>query len=136
MLVLGATAAALLVLLATDLDQRLLPDELTLPMIVFAAAVLLLGWSPRSAGKELGLVSGIATAIVAPLLLLVSDRILGGQLGLGDVKLSVSLGLMFGASALFYGLVVASVCFSAVLVALIAGAHGSASSPSSRSARC
>ena len=45
-------AVALLVLLATDLDQRLLPDLLTLPMIAVAAVVLVLGWSPLLAGKE------------------------------------------------------------------------------------
>lgn len=120
LLVLGVMGIALVLLLATDLDQRLLPDEVTLPLIVFAAAVLLLGWSPILAGKQFGLVSGIATAIVAPLLLLITDRIIGGQLGLGDVKLSVSLGLLFGASAMFYGMIVASLAFSAVLIALIA----------------
>ncbi len=109
----------LIVLLATDLDQRLLPDELTLPLIVFAAGVLLINASPALADKSLGLASGIGAGIGAPVLLLVSDRILGGQLGLGDVKLSISLGLMFGVSALFYGLLVAGVGFSVVLVGLI-----------------
>ena len=87
------------VLLATDLDQRLLPDLLTLPLIVFAAAVLLLGYSPALAGKELGLVSGVAAAVVLPVVMLVLDRVIGGDLGFGDVKLSVSLGLLFGLSA-------------------------------------
>ena len=47
------------------------------------------------------------------------DRVVGGDLGFGDVKLAVSLGLMFGLSALFYGLVVASIGFAVVLLALI-----------------
>ena len=81
--------------------------------------MLVINWSPALAGKELGLASGIGTGIGAPVLLLVSDRILGGQLGLGDVKLSVSLGLMFGASLLFYSLVLASLGFALVLVVLI-----------------
>ena len=106
-------------MLATDLDQRLLPDELTLPLIVFAAGVLLINASPALADKSLGLASGIGAGIGAPVLLLVSDRVLGGQLGLGDVKLSISLGLMFGVSALFYGLLIAGVGFSVVLVGLI-----------------
>ena len=53
-------------------------------------------------------------------MLLVSDRVIGGDLGLGDVKLSVSLGLLFGLSALFYGLLVASIGFAVVLLVLIA----------------
>ncbi len=109
----------LIVLLATDLDQRLLPDELTLPLIVLAAGVLLINASPALADKALGLASGIGAGIGAPVLLLVSDRVLGGQLGLGDVKLSISLGLMFGVSALFYGLLVAGVGFAVVLLGLI-----------------
>lgn len=118
--VLTLFAAALLVLLATDLDQKMLPDLVTLPLIVFAAVVLVAGWSPLLAGKDLGTVSGLAAAVLAPTLLFVSDRLLGGDLGLGDIKLSVSLGLMLGLSALFYGLLVASVGFAVVLIALIA----------------
>jgi leader peptidase (prepilin peptidase)/N-methyltransferase len=112
--------AVLLVLLATDLDQRLLPDLLTLPLIVFAAAVLLTGYSPALQGKDLGLVSGLIAAVALPVLMLVLDRVIGGDLGFGDVKLSVALGLMFGISALVYGLLVASIGFSVVLIGLIA----------------
>ncbi len=115
----GLSFAALLVLLATDLDQKLLPDVITLPLIGFSAVVLVLGWSPALAGKELGLASGVAAGIGAPVLLLVSDRLLGGDLGLGDVKLSVSLGLMFGISLLLFGLLIASLGFAVVLLVLI-----------------
>jgi len=112
--------AVLLALLATDLDQRLLPDVLTLPLIVFAAAVLALGISPGLAGKEFGTISGLAAAVIVPVLLLAMDRLIGGDLGFGDVKLSISLGLFFGLSALFYGLVMASLGFALVLILLIA----------------
>src|SRR4051794_17142430 len=106
------TFAALLLLLATDLDQRVLPDLLTVPLIAFAWVVLLVGASPALAGKDLALVSGISAAVALPLLLLVLDRVVGGELGFGDVKLSIGLGLMFGVSALLYGLIVASVLFA------------------------
>ena len=46
--------------------------------------------------------------------------VIGGDLGMGDVKLSISLGLLFGLSALFYGLVLASLGFALVLVGLMA----------------
>jgi leader peptidase (prepilin peptidase) / N-methyltransferase len=112
--------AALLVLLATDLDQRLLPDLVTLPLIAVAAIVLLLGYSPELSDKSMGLISGIAAAVLLPGLLLVTDRLIGGDLGMGDVKLSVGLGLLFGLSALFYGLLVASIGFAVVLIVLMA----------------
>ena len=65
-IVLGIYVAALIVLLATDLDQMLLPDLITLPLIVYSAVVLVVGINPLLASKDLGLVSGIAAAIVAP----------------------------------------------------------------------
>jgi leader peptidase (prepilin peptidase)/N-methyltransferase len=119
-LVLVPFALALLLLMATDIDQRLLPDLLTLPMIVVAAVVLVAGWSPLLAGKEFAIVSGIAAAIGAPLFLFATDFFLKGALGFGDLKLAVSLGLLAGISRLFVGFLVASVAFSVVLVLLIA----------------
>ncbi len=101
LLVLGLYIGALMLLLATDLDQRLLPDLITLPLIVYAAAVTLLGLNPVLAGKTQVLVadgdlSAILAALLAPGLLALSDRIFRGALGMGDLKLAVSLGLMFG----------------------------------------
>jgi len=113
-------AAALLVLLATDLDQKLLPDWVTLPLIVVTAAGLVLGFSPLLADKSLGIVSGVAAAIIAPAFLFITDRILRGDLGDGDLKLSVSIGLLSGISLLVAGLLIASLAFSVVLIALIA----------------
>ena len=54
--------------------------------------------------------------MVLPVVLLVLDRVIGGDLGFGDVKLAVSLGLLFGLSALVYGLLVASIGFAVVLL--------------------
>lgn len=119
-LVLGVYLGALMVLLATDLDQRLLPDVITLPLIPFALAVVLLGWDPLLAGKDLGLASAIAAGIGAPLVLLVTDRLFGGALGLGDVKLAVSLGLMLGVTRLLTGFLVATVVGAAILLVLMA----------------
>ena len=117
--ILAVIGAALLVLLATDLDQKLLPDLITLPLIGVTGVLLLIGWSPLLAGKALGLASGIAAALVAPAFLFVTDRILHGDLGEGDLKLAVSIGLLCGLSLLISGLLVASIGFSAVLLVLI-----------------
>lgn len=120
LLVLGIYAAALVMLLATDLDQKLLPDLLTLPLIGYTAFILLAGWSPLLADRELALFSGVAAGIGAPLFLFVTDLVLKGALGLGDLKLAVSLGLISGVSRLFAGFLLASVAASVLLVALIA----------------
>ena len=113
-------AVALLILLSTDLDQRLLPDLLTLPMIAVAAVVLVLGWSPLLAGKELAIVSGVAAAIAAPAFLFVTDKLLRGALGGGDLKLAVSLGLLCGITRFFGGFLLASIVFAVILLVLIA----------------
>ncbi len=118
--ILGTCAVALIVLLATDLDQKILPDLITLPLIGVTAAALVLGWSPLLNSRELGLVSGIAAGLGAPAFLLVSDRVLRGDLGAGDLKLAVSVGLLTGVTLLITGLLVASILFSAVLLALMA----------------
>ena len=115
----GIFFAALIVLLATDLDQRLLPDVITLPLISFAAATVLLGWDPLLAGKELALVSALLAAVVAPLFLAVTSLVFRGGIGMGDLKLSISLGLFLGASRLFAGFVLGSLLFSMAVIALV-----------------
>jgi leader peptidase (prepilin peptidase) / N-methyltransferase len=109
----------LLLMMATDLDQRLLPDVLTLPLIPYALVLVLTGLDPLIQGKELGVASAIAAAIAAPVFLVVTNAILKGGLGGGDVKLSIGLGLMSGISRLFTGFVIASAASSLVLVAML-----------------
>lgn len=120
LIILALIGGALLVLLATDLDQKLLPDLLTLPLIAVTGVLLVVGWSPLLAGKELGLLSGLAAALVAPAFLFITDRVLHGDLGEGDLKLAVSIGLLCGLYLLVSGLLIASIGFSVVLLVLIA----------------
>jgi leader peptidase (prepilin peptidase) / N-methyltransferase len=125
LLVLGVYAAALMVLLATDLDQRLLPDLITLPLIGYAAVVTLLApllgttLNPLLADKDAGAISAVLAAIAAPALLAISDRLFHGALGRGDLKLSVSIGLMSGLSLLLTGFLVATTLFALVVVVLV-----------------
>ena len=118
--IVAAYVGALVLLLATDLDQRILPDAVTLPMIPAALAMLLLGWDPLLAGKGFGLASGLAAGVFFPILLFAGSAVFRGGLGLGDVKLLVSVGLLSGVSALLSGLLIASLAFGALLVALLA----------------
>lgn len=118
-LLLFVYCAALLVLLATDLDQKLLPFVITLPLIGFTGLVLLLGWSPLLAGSSGALISGLIAGLGAPLFLAVTDRLLGGMLGGGDLYLAVSIGFMSGVARFFSGFLVTSVGISLLLVVLI-----------------
>jgi leader peptidase (prepilin peptidase)/N-methyltransferase len=122
--VLGIYVAALIVLLATDLDQKLLPDLITFPLMGYALVVLLLGVNPVLDGKAQLLVadgdlSAVLAAVLAPALLAVTDRLFRGALGMGDLKLAVSLGLMFGITQLFAGFLVGTLAFAAIVLVLV-----------------
>lgn len=122
--VLGIYVAALIMLLATDLDQKLLPDLLTFPLMAYALALMVLGLNPVLAGKAQvlfadGDLGAILAAIGAPALLAVTDRVFRGALGMGDLKLAVSLGLMFGVTQLFAGFLVGTIGFAVVVLVLV-----------------
>jgi leader peptidase (prepilin peptidase)/N-methyltransferase len=119
-LLFGACAGLLVLLLATDLDQRLLPDLLTMPLIVLALAAVLGNWTPLLMAGVPGIVSALAAAIGLPLFLVITDRVIGGQLGGGDVKLAIGVGLLAGLGRLVVGFLLASLAFSVVLLVLIA----------------
>jgi leader peptidase (prepilin peptidase)/N-methyltransferase len=116
---LGVYAAALLVLLATDLDQRLLPDVLTLPLIPYALAGAWLGISPYVSSGP-GFVLDVVAAIGLPLGLFVLSIPFGrGAIGLGDLKLLVSVGLLAGAQRAVLGLVAGALLSAAVILVLV-----------------
>lgn len=105
LLVVGAYVLALVVLFATDLDQRLLPDILTLPMVGFAIVVLAVGASPFLRTND-DVLWAIGAAVVVPLAMFLLSIPFGqGAIGQGDLKLLVSVGLFAGSGKLFYALV-------------------------------
>lgn len=89
------------------------------PLMGYAGVVTILGINPALEAKEFAIASALIAAVVAPMLLFVTDRIFKGALGMGDIKLSVSLGLMFGLSQLFVGFLAATVVFAAVVLVLV-----------------
>ena len=114
----GAWFVTLIVGLATDLDQRVLPDELTLPVIPLALLYAVSGRNPLVDGA---LLLAVLAAVVIPAILYLPSIPFGaGAFGLGDVKFLVGMGLMLGGehalSATLFGLIVAGV----VLLALLA----------------
>ena len=114
----GAWFVTLIVGLATDLDQRLLPDLLTLPVIPVAAIYAVSGQNPL-VGSEL--LPAVAVAIVVPgVIYLASIPFGAGAFGIGDVKLLVGVGLMSGAIRAVTGLVSGLFLAGLVLVVLVA----------------
>ena len=117
--VFGAYLVALVLLLATDLDQRLLPDVITLPAIPVALAFDLLGLNPLVPPGVLPV--AIIVAIAVPgLIYALSIPFGAGAFGQGDVKLLFSVGLLVGAWRLFnavvYGFLLAGVVIVVLLV--------------------
>jgi leader peptidase (prepilin peptidase) / N-methyltransferase len=115
----GTFFAALTLLLATDLDQRLLPDVVTLPAIPLALAVGLLGSNPLVSPAELPTAVLAALAIPA-LLYAVAIPFGAGAIGMGDLKLLVSVGLLAGLARAVTGVVVGALVAGVVLVILLA----------------
>jgi leader peptidase (prepilin peptidase) / N-methyltransferase len=105
LVVVGIYVLALVVLFATDLDQRLLPDVITLPLIAFSLAVFAAGASPFVPTIE-DFAWAAGAAVVVPLSLFLLAIPFGrGAIGQGDLKLLVSVGLFAGSGKLFYALV-------------------------------
>lgn len=112
----GAWVLALVVLLATDLDQRLLPDLITLPAIPIAFLFALSGQNPL-VGDQLLL--AVAASIAIPAVLYLPSLAFGpGAFGLGDVKLLVSVGLVAGGYRALTG-TVAGILFSGVVIVIL-----------------
>jgi leader peptidase (prepilin peptidase)/N-methyltransferase len=108
----GAWFACLVLGFAVDLDQRLLPDELTLPVIPLALLLDVTGNNPLVGGAVIGAV--IVAVVVPGALYLLSIPFGAGAFGMGDVKLM--LGLLRALSGLLAGLIAAGI----VLVVLLA----------------
>lgn len=120
LLILGAYFTVLTLLMANDLDRRVLPDVLTLPMIPIALVLVIAGLDPLLQGKDFALPSAFIAAVGAPLVLAGTSLVLRGGIGMGDLKLAVTLGLMSGITRLFTGFLLASAASSVLLVALLA----------------
>jgi leader peptidase (prepilin peptidase)/N-methyltransferase len=114
----GAWFVTLIIGLATDLDQRVLPDELTLPAIPLAFLYAISGLNPLVGGALL--LAVLAAVLIPAILYLPSIPFGAGAFGMGDVKFLAGMGLMVGGEralgGTLFGLVVAGV----VLLVLLA----------------
>ena len=109
---------ALILLLAADLDQRLLPDLVTLPLIPIAFVVAATGVDPLVRSQ---LVLAIIAAIGLPLILFALSIPFGaGAIGMGDLKLLVSVGLLSGLGRSVVAVVAGALLSGVVVMVLLA----------------
>ena len=113
----GAWFVTLIVGLATDLDQRLLPDEMTLPVIPVALLYAASGLNPL-VGGALGL-AVLAAVLIPAVLYLPSIPFGAGAFGTGDVKLLVGTGLLLGGDRALSGTIFGLILSGVVLLALL-----------------
>jgi leader peptidase (prepilin peptidase) / N-methyltransferase len=114
--------AVLILLLATDLDQRLLPDELTLPFAGFALIYGLSGRNPLI-GHDVpaAMLPALLGAVVIPGIFFVLSIPFGaGAFGLGDVKLLFGVGLLAGFARTALGVIGGVLLSGVVIVVLLA----------------
>jgi len=115
----GAWFLVLTLLLATDLDQRLLPSAITLPLIVVALIVAVSGVAV-DLHDTFGLAGAIGIAIAIPLgMYLISIPFGVDAVGQGDLILLVSVGLFEGLVRTITGIVVGAFLGGVVIAALI-----------------
>jgi leader peptidase (prepilin peptidase) / N-methyltransferase len=112
----GAWFATLVIGLATDLDQRVLPDILTLPVLPIALVYALSGANPLVGGEWPW---AVFVATVVPAVIYVASIPFGiGAFGQGDVKLLVGVGLMAGGIRAFTG-IVSGLFLAGIVLALL-----------------
>ena len=110
---------ALVVLFATDLDQRVLPDVMTYALAALALVAFGLGVGPFvRTPEDLAFAAAVAAAIPA-LLYLVAIPFGAGAIGRGDLKLLVGYGLLVGPGRLFLGLVAGAVLAAVAILVLV-----------------
>jgi leader peptidase (prepilin peptidase) / N-methyltransferase len=119
-LLFGTFFAACVLLMATDLDQKLMPDIVTLPLIVLGVVALASGGDSLVSRSPAWL--AVLGAIAVPGLLFVASLPFGeGAFGGGDVKFLVSTGLLAGlvriVLAVFAGAMLSGVIVFALLIA-------------------
>ncbi len=116
--VFGAYIAALVLGFATDLDQRLLPNLITYPLVPLALVFSISGANPM-VPPGLVPIAAVAAILIPVALFAFSIPFGAGAFGLGDVKLLVSVGLIAGPLRLFSGVVAGALLAGIVIVVLL-----------------
>ena len=116
---LGVVAVLLVLLFATDLDQRLLPDVVTLPLIGYGLVGFVAGVGPF-VREPIDLVWAAVAGVALPAVLLVLSIPFGsGAIGIGDLKLLFGMGLILGAGRIVAMVAVGAIAAAAGIVVLL-----------------
>lgn len=110
---------ALVLAFATDLDQRLLPDVITYPLVVLALIAFATGVGPFVHTLEDLAYAAVAAVAIPAVLYALSIPFGKGAIGLGDLKLLVGFGLLAGPFGLFLALVTGAIAAAAVILVLV-----------------
>lgn len=117
-LLFGVYFGVCVLLMATDLDQRLMPDVLTLPLIALGAVAL--AWGGDSLVSRSPAWTAVLGAIGVPALLFIASLPFGeGAFGGGDVKFLVAVGLLTGLVRVVMTVLVGAMLSGVVIFALL-----------------
>ncbi|MGZ6315073.1 MAG: prepilin peptidase [Candidatus Limnocylindrales bacterium] len=117
-LLFGTFFAALVLLMATDLDQKLMPDVVTLPLIVLGGIALV--WGGDTLVSRSPAWTAVAGALIVPAVMYAASLPFGeGALGGGDIKFLVSVGLMTGLLRIVLSVLVGAMLGGVVISALL-----------------
>ncbi|MCH7998423.1 MAG: prepilin peptidase [Chloroflexi bacterium] len=108
----GFFATVFLALIFTDLERRLIPNRVVYPSLLLAAAFSW-AWPDRSV---LEIFSGGATALILTSVMFIVGR---GALGLGDVKMSILMGLVVGLPSVIVGILIGTLAAGAFILPLM-----------------
>lgn len=118
---LAPIVVALVLLFATDLDQRLLPDVVTFPLAGWGLVGFVVGAGPFVGTAEDLLWAALAGIGLPAILYVVSIPFGAGAIGIGDLKLLLGVALVAGAPrvlATVVGGAIAAAVAIAILIAL------------------
>jgi leader peptidase (prepilin peptidase)/N-methyltransferase len=116
----GVVVVLLIVLFATDLDQRLLPDVITLPLVAYALVGFMAGIGPFVKTPQDLLWAAVAGLVLPAGLLIVSIPFGAGAIGMGDLKLLLGVGLIVGALRIVTTVIVGAVAAAVAILILLA----------------
>jgi len=120
LLYVGVVVVLLVLLFATDLDQRLLPDVVTLPLVAYSLVGFVAGLGPFVETPEDLLWAAVAGIALPAALLIISIPFGAGAIGIGDLKLLLGVGLLVGAARILATVVLGALAAAVAIVILLA----------------
>jgi len=116
----GVVVVLLVLLFATDLDQRLLPDVVTLPLVAYSLVGFVAGLGPFVETPEDLLWAAVAGIALPAALLIISIPFGAGAIGIGDLKLLLGVGLLVGATRIVATVILGALAAAVAIVILLA----------------